>query len=137
MNGANVSLRNATTDGRTNGLDKAKSLIGEASAAFNARDYERTVDLAHQAEIAADTAVHPQSYFDTLALLRNATQLESRVQASNFTSSEAQTFFRKGQDAYRSAETTFRNNDFPTATGRDRSTTEFSEWRCRFQTWDA
>jgi len=50
MDEAKASIEKAPAEGRTESIDKAKSLLANASASFNRGDYDFAITLAHQAK---------------------------------------------------------------------------------------
>ena len=56
---ATASIEKAAAEGRTEGIQKAKWLLANATTAFEKGDYETGASLANQAKNAADAAVKP------------------------------------------------------------------------------
>jgi len=56
---AKASIQRAETEGRTEGLDRAKSLLANSSAALDKDDYAAALAFAKQAKEVADAAVRP------------------------------------------------------------------------------
>ncbi|MEM1820683.1 MAG: DUF4398 domain-containing protein, partial [Thermofilaceae archaeon] len=59
---AEEAIRRAEAEGRTWGLDKARSLLGEARSLFDQRLYEEAGERALKAKEAADAAVSPLTF---------------------------------------------------------------------------
>jgi hypothetical protein len=60
MDKANASIRTASTEGRTVGIDKARLLLSNASEAFAKQDYDSAITLSKEAQQSADLASRPQ-----------------------------------------------------------------------------
>ena len=56
---ASVSIENAESEGRTDGLSEAKSLINQAEDSMEAHDYKEVISLSSQALTIADEAIIP------------------------------------------------------------------------------
>jgi M6 family metalloprotease-like protein len=117
IDSANASIRTALLEGRTEGLENAKSLLANASRAFEKEDYDASLTLSQQAEEAADSATYPQSYYDSKDLLAKVKDLEAPASAMSFMSSEAQRLVREATSARVSAEGALVRYDFSTAKG--------------------
>jgi cellobiose-specific phosphotransferase system component IIA len=66
IDNANASIRIALLVGRTEGIDNARSLLVEASRAFEKGDFDTAIALAQQAKEAADSATYPQRSTSTV-----------------------------------------------------------------------
>jgi hypothetical protein len=60
MDKANASIRAASTEGRTVGIEKAELLLSNASEAFARLDYDSAIAFSKEAKEAADLAARPQ-----------------------------------------------------------------------------
>jgi len=116
MDAANASIRTALILEKTEGIDNAKSLLSDASDAFQKGDYDTALTLAEKAKVAADSATYPRDYYEAKDLLLKATDLRSRASTSNFTSPEAQSLIQRAESAYSLAEAAFLENDYAAAT---------------------
>jgi len=63
---ASTSIDKAKTEGRTNGLDAASSLLSQAQTAYSAGNYTKASSTASQATSKADLATNPQSNLDLI-----------------------------------------------------------------------
>jgi hypothetical protein len=115
MDNANASIRTALLVGRTEDIENARSLLLNASRAFEKRDFDTALALAQQAKETADSATYPQSYYETKDMLARAGDLESRASSSSFLNSEAQALARQALSAHDSAKGAFARNDFNAA----------------------
>jgi hypothetical protein len=118
---ANATIRRALDEGRTEGIDDARSLLDNASGAFHKTEYQRAADFASQAKKLAEQGAYPQNYYEAKDLLAKARDLRSSVLSANFTSADAQSLVRQGLDAYTSGERAFSSHDFTAAIAYARS----------------
>jgi M6 family metalloprotease-like protein len=75
---ANGSIQKALAEGRSEGIDLAKVLLANASAAFDRGEYNQTLELAQDAADLASRAVAPQ-VMSTTATSTTATQPSIRT----------------------------------------------------------
>lgn len=75
---AEASIQEALAEGRTEGIDMAKALIANASAAFDREDYDVAVEFAQEAADFASRAVTPQ-VTSTSTASTAVTQLSTRT----------------------------------------------------------
>jgi hypothetical protein len=113
---ANASMRAALAEGRTEGIDNARSLLLNASSAFQKGDYDAALALAQQAMEVADSATFPEAYYEAKDLLLKAMDLKSRASTSNFTSPDAQSLVQRAESAYGLAVAAFVNSEYVAAT---------------------
>ena len=118
---AKTSIERAANEGRTDGLDKARLLLDDASAAFKRGEYDLARSLAEQARDSARRAVFPKIYHEAKELLAKAQQLRSAVAASTYSSPEAQGLLRQALLACDTAELSFLRKEFNVAADSARS----------------
>ncbi len=63
MDAASLEISEAESEGRTKGIEVAEQLLSQASAAFDAGDYESAYDYALQSQITALNAEKPQNVY--------------------------------------------------------------------------
>jgi len=112
---AKASIQKATTEGRTEGLEKAKSLLANSVAALERGDYDTAIALASQAKEVAETSTYPKSYYEAKDLLSKARSLRTQAQSSVFSATEAQRLMKQALETLDSAEKAFLRTDFATA----------------------
>ena len=112
---AKASIERAESEGRTDGLDRARLLLDDASAAFKRGEYDLARRLAQQARDSARTAVFPKIYHEAKELLAKAQQLRSSLAALTYSSPEAQGLLRQALLACDSAESSFLRKEFNVA----------------------
>jgi hypothetical protein len=113
---ANASIQAASVEGRVEGLERARSLLLNASNAFEKGDYDGALGFAEEAKETADSATHPQAYYEARDLILKALDLESRASASQLKSPEAQQLVQRAKSAYTLASAAFVNDDYAAAT---------------------
>ena len=113
---ANASIKAASAEGRIEGLENARSLLLNASSAFEKGDYDAALAFAQEAIETADSATHSQAYYNARELILKALDLESRASASHFKSPEAQQLVQRAKSAYSLASPAFVNDDYIAAT---------------------
>jgi len=118
---AKTAIERAANEGRTEGLDKARLLLDDASAAFKRGEHDLARRLAEQARDSARRAVFPKIYHEANELLAKARQLKSTAAASTYSSPEAQSLLRQALLAYDAAELSFLRKEFNVAADSARS----------------
>jgi hypothetical protein len=116
IEGANASIGAALAEGRIEGLDRARSLLLNATRAFESGDYHAALAYAQEAKEIADSAAHPQAYYEARELLLKALDLEKRASAEHFTCPEAQQLIQRAKSAYSLAAAAFVKNDYAATT---------------------
>ncbi|MEM3041425.1 MAG: immune inhibitor A [Nitrososphaerota archaeon] len=115
MDEVKADIQKAINEKRIEGIDKAKSLLSNASEAFNSGNLDVAMVLAQESKDLAHTATYPKDYLESKNLIAKLEVLEKRLFASNFKSADAQDYALKGAGAYDSAIKAFAQNNYSMA----------------------
>jgi len=115
---AEASIQRALSEGRSEGLDRARSLLESSSRALNNGWFDLALDLAKQARKPADSADYPRSYYQAKDLLAKARDLKMQATSSHFVSQDAQSLIKQAFDAYDSAEKALSEHNFAMASSQ-------------------
>ncbi|MBS7627072.1 immune inhibitor A [Candidatus Bathyarchaeota archaeon] len=115
MDEAEADIRKAIDEKRIEGVDKAKSLLSNASEAFDRCDLDTAMALAQRSKDLARTATYPKDHLESKNLITKLEVLEKHISTFNFKSAEAQDFALKGASTYDSAVKAFAQNNYSMA----------------------